>query len=123
MRPSASSPSYSVYVISFACSYLATSLYMLKDELDVLDLSNMKQYYISIGSLFTLAFLYLMFRLTSECESAGSAISGFVFGAVIGAIIVNINVQIYGKELINFLGIPLLRNKTSDGSPLYITTI
>lgn len=120
IRPSASSPSYAVYLVSFACAYLASSLYMLKDELDVLDISDLKQYYISIGTLFAIAFLYLMFRLTTECDSLGSATSGFVFGALIGVAIVNMNVTLYGKESINFLGIPLLRNKTADGDPIYI---
>lgn len=120
IRPSASSPSYAVYLVSFACSYLASSLYMLKDELDVLDISKLKQYYISIATLCTIAFLYLIFRLTTQCESLGSATSGLVFGAVVGLILINLNVTLYGKECVNFLGIPLLRNKTADGDPIYI---
>jgi hypothetical protein len=93
---------------------------MLKDELDVLDINKLKQYNISIGSLFALAFLFLMFRLTTECDSMGASTAGFVFGAVVGVALVNINVSLYGKESVNFLGIPLLRNKTSDSSPIYI---
>jgi hypothetical protein len=120
IRPSASNPSYGVYLISFACAYLATSLYMLKDELEVLDISKMKQYYISISSLFAVALLYLMFRLVSECDSLGSSITGFIFGGIIGVLMVNMNVTLFGKESVNFLGIPLLRNKSSDGSPIYI---
>ena len=120
IRPSASNPSYAVYLVSFACAYLATSLYMLKDELDILDISNLKQYYVSITTLCVVAFLYLMFRLTTECDSLGSATSGFVFGALIGVGFTNVNVRLYGKECINFLGIPLLRNKTADGKPIYI---
>ena len=120
IRPSASNPSYAVYLVSFACAYLATSLYMLKDELDILDISNLKQYYVSITTLCVVAFLYLMFRLTTECDSLGSATSGFVFGALIGVGFTNVNVRLYGKECINFLGIPLLRNKTVDGKPIYI---
>jgi hypothetical protein len=120
IRPSASNPSYGVYLISFACAYLATSLYMLKDELDVLDSSKIKQYYISISTLFAVAFVYLMFRLVSECDSLGSSTTGFIFGGIIGVLMVNMNVILFGKESENFLGIPLLRNKTSDGSPIYI---
>ena len=31
-----------------------------------------------------------------------------------------VTLELYGKESINFLGIPLLRNKTADGDPIYI---
>jgi hypothetical protein len=120
LRPSASNPSYGMYLVSFACAYLATSLYMLKDELDVLDISNLKQYYISISSLFALAFLYLLFRLSSECDSLGSSTCGFIFGTIIGIVMVNLNVSLFDKDSINFLGVPLLRNRTSDGNPIYI---
>ena len=120
MRPSASNPSYGMYLVSFACAYLASSLYMLKDELDVLDDSKLKQYYISIATLTALAFFYLLFRLGYECDSMGSSVAGFVFGVIVAVLIVNMNVTLYGKDSINFLGIPLLRNKTSDGAPIYI---
>jgi len=120
LRPSANSPSYGMFLVSFATTYLATSLYMLKDELDVLDLSNAKQYYISISLLVLLSIVYLMIRLTNECETSGSAISGLFFGSLIGALLVNLNVQLFGKDSINFLGIPLLRNRTADGKPIYI---
>ena len=120
LRTSASNPSYGMYLVSFACTYLATSLYMLKDELDMLDDSTFKQYYISLSTLIAAVFFYLLFRLGYECDSMGASAAGLIFGSVIAIIIVNINVTLYGKDSINFLGIPLLRNTTSDGAPLYI---
>ena len=120
LRPSASNPSYGMFLVSFACTYLATSLYMLNDELNILDDSTFKQYYISISTLIAIVLFYLFFRLGFECNSMGASAAGLVFGSVVAIIILNINVTLYGKDSINFLGIPLLRNTTSDGAPLYI---
>jgi hypothetical protein len=122
LRPSASTPSYGMYIVGFACAYLATSLYMLKDELDVLETSDLQQYYISLSTLGVTALVYLLFRLTNHCDSLSSSIAGLIFGGITGVALVNINVQLYGKDSINFLGIPLLRNMTSDGTPIYICT-
>lgn len=120
VTPSANAPSYGTYIVSFACSYLATSVMTLKDELEVLDTSVMKQYYISITCLAVLAIFYLLYVLTTECESIGSAMSGLVFGSIVAMIIVNINVELFGKDTINFIGIPLLRNRSVDGKAIYI---
>lgn len=120
LRPSASTPSYGMFIVSYACAYLATSLYMMRDELDILDISKLKQYYISIGSLFAVAFIYLMIRLMNECDTMGSTTSGFLFGGILGVVSVNIVIKLFDKDALNFLGIPLLRNKTNDGAPIYI---
>ena len=120
ISPSANSPSYAMFIVSFACSYLAGSLYNLKDELEVLDTSVMKQYYISITSLIVIAIIYLMYVLLYGCESMGSATSALLSGSITAMIIVNINVQLFGKNIVNFLGVPLLSNKTVDGKPIYI---
>lgn len=120
VSPSANAPSYAMFIVSFACSYLATSLYNLKDELEVLDTSVIKQYYISMSSLMAIVFIYLIYLLLYGCESMGSSTSALLFGGITAIIIVSINVQLFGKDSINFLGIPLLRNKTVDGKPIYI---
>ena len=64
--------------------------------------------------------IYLIYLLLYGCESMGSSTSALLFGGITAIIIVSINVQLFGKDSINFLGIPLLRNKTVDGKPIYI---
>jgi hypothetical protein len=120
VSPSANAPSYATYMVGFACSYFATSLMNLKDELEVLDTSVMKQYNISLLCLGVFALFYMVYLIFTQCESTGSITSGLVFGLIAAMIIVNINVQLFGKDSINFVGIPLLRNKTVDGKPIYI---
>ena len=120
VSPSANAPSYSTYMVGFGCSYLITSLMNLKDELEVLDTNVMKQYNISITCLAVFAILYLLYVLTTQCDSNGSAITGLVLGSITAMIIVNINIQLFGKDSINFVGIPLLRNRSADGKAIYI---
>jgi hypothetical protein len=123
IRPSANNPSYGVYLITFAAAYLLSSFINLKDELEALSTDKyMRQYNISVGSIVCFILLYLFLRLINNCEAAPNAIMGLLFGAIIGYALISQNVLLFGKESINFLGIPLLRNKTESGEPIYICT-
>jgi len=113
-------PSYAVYIVSFACSYIAYSLFQVQDELDVLEDSKYKQYKVSFICLITLSILYSLFRIWFSCDSMSASMLGLFLGSVMGILIVTQNVNVFGKEYINFLGIPLLRNKTINNQPIYI---
>lgn len=119
IKPSARQPSYSVYLVSFACSYLALSLYSLKEELEVLDSTYYKCYVTSFYSLFTLAVVYAFIFMFISCDDISSILWGLVLGMVIGVLINYQNISLLGKQSVNFLGIPLLRNKTADNEQLY----
>jgi len=120
-RPSANNPSYGIFLITFAASYLLSSFYNLKDELEAMSTDKyMRQYNISIASIVCFTLLYLFLRLVNKCERHISAISALVFGSIIGIALINQNILLFGRESINFLGIPLLRNKAVDGEPIYI---
>ena len=116
---SANIPSYSAYIISVACSYLAFALYSLSDELEVVDPLFYKRYIQSFWLLYIVSFLYCLFLIFSDCDSMSAILSGFFIGSAIGVFLIYQNVNLLGKDYINFLGIPLLRNKTVNNQPLY----
>ena len=120
MTPSANIPSYGMYIVSFASTYLAMSLTNIKQELDVLDTSYIKQYNYGFICLALLAVTYALLRTFLKCDSAGSIGLALVFGCVTGIAIVYQNTHLFGRNSVNFMGIPLLRSKTADGQPIYI---
>jgi hypothetical protein len=42
-----------------------------------------------------------------------------VLGVAVGFLINYQNLSLFGKQSVNFLGIPILRNKTADNKELY----
>jgi hypothetical protein len=117
---SANNPSYGIYVVSFACAYLLTSFYEIKDELDVLDTSFYKQYNTSFYVLTAIPILYAISRVVLRCDSVSSALVSIFVGAFIGVLLEHQNVSLFGRNSTNFLGIPLLRNKSINNEPIYI---
>jgi hypothetical protein len=112
--------SYGVYVLSLASSYFITITSYLKDEYEVLSPSYTNRTYVTMSLLAGLTLVYASFRLFTGCESISSVSIGLVLGLIVGYFLVYQNTQLLNKNSINFLGIPLLRNKTADNQPIYI---
>jgi hypothetical protein len=89
-------------------------------ELDVLDTSYIKQYNYGLICLGILTITYALLRTYLKCDTAASIGLGLVFGCVTGFAIVYQNTHLFGRNSINFMGIPLLRSKTADGQAIYI---
>ena len=117
---SENNPSYAVYLVSFACSYISYSLFKLQDELDVLEDATYKQYKVSFIILVTLAIIYSLLRMWFSCDSISASMMGLFLGAAMGLMLVTQNTNLFGKDIINFLGIPLLRNRSVNNQPIYI---
>jgi hypothetical protein len=119
VNPSARQPSYPVYLVSFACTYLAMSLYSIKDELEVLDDIYYKCYITSFYWLFILSLIYACGFMLISCDNISSVLWALILGSVVGVFIVYQNFTLLGKQTVNFLGIPVLRNKTVNNRDLY----
>jgi hypothetical protein len=117
---SANNPSYAIYVVGFACSYLLASFFEIKEELDALDSSFYKQYEMALFLLAFLPFLFVTVRIILGCEDILFALISLFIGAFVGILIEYQNVNIFGRNATNFLGIPLLRNKSANNEPIYI---
>jgi len=115
---SANNISYGVYLITFACTYLLKTFYSMQDELHVLDVKYTNTR--TIAGLSIIALVYALSRLWLSCDSMSSVVLALIFGAAAGSIVVYQNIQIFGRDSVNFLGIPLLRNKSATGEPIYI---
>ena len=67
-----------------------------------------------------LALLIMIYRITSECEGFLSVSLGLLAGFVIGLLLVLIAAWISDRRATNILGLPLIRNKTAAGQPIYV---
>jgi hypothetical protein len=112
--------SYGVYVLSLASSYFITITQYLKDEYEVLSPSYTTRTYVTMSLLAGLTLVYASFRVFTGCETINSVSIALILGLVVGYFLVYQNTQLLNKNSINFLGIPLLRNKTADNQPIYI---
>lgn len=112
--------SYGVYLLTVASSYFISASNVLKPEYEVLDSSYMTRSYVTMILLFSITLLYAFFRIFTDCESITSVSIALFLGGIVGYFLVYQNTQLLNKNTINFLGIPLLRNKTANNEPIYI---
>ena len=112
--------SYGVYILALASSYFISASSVLKPEYEVLDSSYITRSYTTMILLDALTLLYVFFRIFTKCESITSVFIALFLGTIVGYFLVYQNTHLLNMNSINFLGIPLLRNKTADNEPIYI---
>lgn len=116
-------PSYAIYTMTVAASYMFSTLIHQSKELQALGPQYSTRYYISMLLLALFFFVFILFRLMMGCETFGVAILTMVTAAIVGTFLVYQNRQLFGKsgdQAVNLLGIPLLKSRTASGKPLYV---
>ena len=111
-------PSYGVFSMISVFTYLGISMIEFSETL-----KNMGNdwYYRSVVSYFftiTLAILFIMYNMS--CINSTELITAVLFGIIIGSIFYYINKSLFGLESMNFLGLPYIVSKETNGSPIYI---
>lgn len=113
-------PSPSIFFLSTAASYIITSLYTLKDELEQLGSDYSARYYLAIFASFLFLLTMTSYRLYNGCDTVGPATLSLLAGGIVGSLLVMQNLLLLGKDSINLIGVPLLRERTSDKKPIYV---
>jgi hypothetical protein len=113
-------PSPPIYMLSVASAYIFTTLNQQAKELQALGPAYSSRYYSSVIFLLMIIFLFIVFRLTYQCDGFGVLILSMVIGLIIGSLLVIQNTRLFGPQSVNLIGIPLLRNRTADGKKLYV---
>lgn len=77
-----------------------------------------------ISLILSVVFLtcYVVWRITSGCDGLVAAFSSVFVGFIIGTLLLLLNLIIFGREGLNFAGLPLLVSRTDNGMPLYVCT-
>jgi hypothetical protein len=113
-------PSFPIYFLATAISYVVGSMYTQKEELEALGPAYAARFYIALFASFLLLVIVTFYRVANGCDGLGTIIFTLFFGFIIGALLVYQNMALLGRDAINLTGVPLLRERTRDGKPLYV---
>jgi hypothetical protein len=113
-------PSSQIYMLSVASAYIFSTLNTQAKELSALGPSYSARYYISTIFLTVVLFLFVCFRIAYGCESFAVAIMSVPIGLLLGILLVQQNLRLFGAESINLIGIPLLKSRTANGKKIYV---
>lgn len=113
-------PSFPILFLTTAASYIISSMYAQKEELEALGPEYSSRYYIAIFISFILLFSLSAYRIAFNCEGAGIVILSLVLGIILGALFVYQNNLLFGRDSTNLTAIPLLKDRTSENKPLYV---
>jgi len=113
-------PSAPIYMLATAASYIFTTLNFQAKELQALGPAYSSRYYVSATLLFILLGIFVVFRVMNGCDSFGLVMVTIPIGLIVGTVLVQQNMRLFGQSSTNLLGIPLLRNRTANGKKLYV---
>lgn len=104
-------PNYIIYYIVFAVVYCIQAMMFFSKESSAMGPKYSSRAYTSIiaGSLFIL--LYVIYFLIFGCATFFNILVSAIFGAVFGYLICNQNVRLLGKESVDILNIPVLKER------------
>jgi formate hydrogenlyase subunit 4 len=120
---SAAFPIAPVFFMSSTIAYIAGSTMNMSNEINDLALSNpilRSRFPISITLSILFLTIFSLWRITNGCDSLLPSMGTIVLGFVTGGILLVANSSLFGRESINFTGLPLLADKISSGRPLYV---
>ncbi len=113
-------PSYPIYFLATAISYVIASMFSQKQELEALGPSYSARFYIGLFASFLLLVIVTCYRLFNGCDGLGTILFTLFVGGLVGALLMYQNTLLLGRDATNLTGVPLLRERTRDGKPLYI---
>jgi len=119
-------PSGPIFFIAAVISYTITSVLNFTSELKELSLKEPEwKSRIPICLTFSILFflLYGGWRFMYTCETIPVILGSALIGGLIGFLIQTVHLYLFGRDSINFLGIPLLADRAANGNPLFLCGI
>lgn len=113
-------PSFPIYFLATAISYVVGSMYSQKQELEALGPAYAARFYIALFASFLLLLIVTFYRVANGCDGLGIILLTLFFGFLMGGLLVYQNTALLGRDATNLTGVPLLRERTRDGKPLYV---
>lgn len=113
-------PSASIYIVSVAMSYILSVMLLFKRDLEALGTDYSSRLYLSTIGLSSLFGIFAIFRVFNGCDTLFNIVLSAMIGLVIGALLLQQNKLLLGKDSVNILGIPLLYGRTATGENLYV---
>jgi len=116
-------PSAPIFFISSTIAYVLGSTMNMADEINDLAKTNaILRSRFPISVVLSVLFLssFVIWRITKSCDNLMVSMGTVLLGFVVGGCLLFLNSYAFGREAINFTGLPLLQNRISSGAPLYV---
>ena len=116
-------PSAPIFFISSVIAYVLGSTMNMTDEINDLAKKNaILRSRFPISVVLSILFLssFVIWRITKSCDNLMGSMGTVLFGFLVGGCLLFLNSYAFGREAINFTGLPLLQNRISNGAPLYV---
>jgi len=121
--PKASFPSIPIFFISASMFYILFSVLNFREELKELGRKTPEwKVRIPLSIIFTSVLLlcFTFWRVLNTCDTVIIALGSLLFGALTGSVIMLLHTYLFGRDSINFLGVPLLADRAATGGKQYI---
>jgi hypothetical protein len=116
-------PSGPTFFISGTLTYIMMSIQNFYEELKTLGQRDSSWLSRTTASMvLSLLFIgtFMLYRILNECEPILTSVASAFLGAFFGMIIMNIHSYVFGRNGINFLGLPILTNTFTEENPLQL---
>jgi hypothetical protein len=112
-------PSYGVYSVTAIATYLGLATKEFSNTLNAMGPEWSSRSKMAYTFIALVLFAFIAARAWS-CDSIGEIAVAFIMALVAGTIFFYVNKTIFGEEAMNFLGLPYMVSKESQGSPIYV---
>ena len=112
-------PSYYTVFLGFLTGYAAMMPYLYRKELDASPKRNVATI-VGLAVLALILLIGIVYRFFSSCDTLFSSIVGIGLGLILGLVCVVVLAYLSERRLTNILSLPLIRDKTTDGKPIYV---
>lgn len=115
-------PSLSIFSMFAVASYLLSSMTSFQETLSAMGTDWNSRYIFSTLFVIAIPIFTIIIRYFIGCETFGEISFAAFAGLLIGLVLYIVNLQIFDKEAVNFLGLPYLVDKSKQGSDIYVCT-
>ena len=116
-------PSGPIFFMSAVIGYTLASILNFRQELHELGKKE-GEWAIRLPMSFLFSFLllivFVVWRYAYSCDGLFTILGSTALGLLLGGAIHIIHVYLFGRDSINFLGVPLFADRAANGKPLYV---
>ena len=113
-------PSFGMFSIIGVVTYLSRSMGTFSETLDAMGPVWASRKTVAMIFVVCLVLAVLGGRIYSGCEPAGEIFLASVLGVGAGLLFYSLHLSLFGEQGMNFLGLPYLVTKESQGTPIYV---
>lgn len=116
-------PSGAVFFLSAVIAYTLSSTLNFEKELEELGKKDAEwKTRLPLSIIFSCLFIALVaiYRIYYSCDSVLVVLGSIVMGGLAGFLVYLLHVYLFGRDAVNFLGLPLLADRAANGKPLYV---